>query len=29
MIALRIMVSGIAYSGVVQNVSGLTCGIIC
>ena len=29
MIALRIMVSGIAYSGVVQNVSKLTCTIFC
>ena len=29
MIALRIMVSGIAYSGVVKNVSKLTCTIFC
>ena len=29
MIALSIMINGIAYSGVVQNVSKLTCTIFC
>ena len=29
MITLSIMVNGIAYSGVVQNVSKLTCTIFC
>ena len=29
MIALSIMINGIAYSGVVQNVSNLTCTIFC
>ena len=29
MIALSIMVNGIAYSGVVQNVSKLACTIFC
>ena len=29
MITLSIMINGIAYSGVVQNVSKLTCTIFC